>query len=144
MGTAGDSEGPDTLTELAEQTQGPRARIIEGLQFYDGKAHSKQLRNYGDIPSGRYHFNKLLDQDVIEKVGEEHVGRGGAASVYRLTNLGEDLADELGGASDAGITVSQLVDRIDKQEETIENLEDEIEELQQRYNALADYVEDLN
>ena len=73
-----------------------------GLQFYDGEAHSKQLRKYGDIPSGRYHFNKLLDQDVIEKVGEQHVGRGGAASVYRLTDLGEELADELGTGSGGG------------------------------------------
>ena len=144
MGTAGDSEGADTLRELAEQTRGPRARIIDGLQFYDGEAHSKQLRKYGDIPSGRYHFNKLLDLGVIEKVGEEHVGRGGAASVYRLTDLGEDLADELEDASDAEATVSQLVDRLDQQQETIEDLEDEIEELQQRYNALADYVEGLD
>ena len=144
MGTADDSEGVDTLEELAEQTQGPRARIIDGLQFYNGEAHSKQLRKYGDIPSGRYHFNKLLDQDVIEKVGEKHAGRGGTASVYQLTDLGEDLADELGGALDAGATVSQLVDRLDQQQETIEGLEDEIEELQQRYNALADYVEGLN
>ncbi|EMA53739.1 hypothetical protein C450_07517 [Halococcus salifodinae DSM 8989] len=66
------------------------------------------------------------------------------ASVYRFTDLGEDLANELGGASDAGVTVSQLVDRIDKQEETIENLENEVDKLQQRYNALADYVEDLD
>lgn len=144
MGTAGDSEGPDTLSELAEQTQGPRARIIDGLQFYDGEAHSKQLRKYGDIPSGRYHFNKLLDQDVIEKVGEKHIGRGGSASVYQLTDLGQDLADELGVGSDSGATVSQLVDRLDQQQDTINDLREDIEELQQRYNALADYVEDLD
>ena len=144
MDTAGDTEGVDTLEELAEQTRGPRARIINGLQFYDGEAHSKQLRKYGDIPSGRYHFNKLLDQDVIEKTGETHVGRGGAASVYQLTDLGEDLADELRDASSAEATVSQLVDRLNQQQETIEDLEDEIEELQQRYNALADYVEGLD
>ena len=81
---------------------------------------------------------------MIEKVGEQHVGRGGAASVYRLTDIGEDLADELGAGSDAGATVSQLVDRLDQQQETIEDLQDEMEKLQQRYNALADYVEALD
>ena len=144
MDTTSGSEGADTLKELVEQTRGPRARIIEGLQLYDGEAHSRRLRKYGDIPSGRYHFNKLLEQDVIEKVGEQHVGRGGAASVYRLTDIGEDLADELGAGSDAGATVSQLVDRLDQQQETIEDLQDEMEKLQQRYNALADYVEALD
>ena len=44
----------------------------------------------------------------------------------------------------AGATVSQLVDRLDQQQDTIEDLEDGIAELQQRYNALADYVESID
>jgi predicted ArsR family transcriptional regulator len=129
MGGAGDAGSSATFEEVVEQTRGPRARILDGLRFYDDEAHAQQLRRYGDIPSGRYHFNKLQEQGMIEKTGEEHIGRGGTATVYQLTELGREIADALDSPSGA---------------ETITQLQDDIEELQQRYNDIADFVEDLD
>jgi DNA-binding PadR family transcriptional regulator len=135
MVNTGGTGNSETFEELVEQTRGPRADIINGVRFYGGEAHTQQLRRYGDIPSGRYHFHKLEDQEIIEKVGEEHIGQGGAATVYSLTDFGHEIADALDGPSDATVTITELEERIDE-------MEKEIEILQQRYNAIADFVEE--
>lgn len=136
MGNADESGNSETFEELVDQTRGPRADIIYGIQFYGGEAHTQQLRGYSDIPSGRYHFHKLEDQEIIERVGEEHIGQGGAATVYQLTDFGHEIADALDEASHGGATITELEDKI-------EELTEEVGELQQRYNAVYDYVEDL-
>jgi hypothetical protein len=130
MGSTGDTGSSATFEEVIEQTRGPRARVLDGLRFYDDEAHAQQLRRYGDIPSGRYHFNKLQEQGMIEKTGEEHVGRGGTATVYQLTEFGREITDALDSSSGEAETINQL--------------QDDIEELQQRYNDIADFVEDLD
>lgn len=136
MENAGEAGNSETVEELVDQTQGPRADIIHGIQFYGGEAHTQQLRGYSNIPSGRYHFHKLEDQEMIEKVGEEHIGQGGAATVYQLTDFGHEVADALDESPHGGTTVTELEAKIEKQAE-------EIQELQQRYNSVIDYVEDL-
>ncbi len=136
MGNTGETENSETFEELVDQTWGPRADIIYGIQFFGGQAHTQQIRRYGDIPSGRYHFHKLENQEIIEKVGEEHIGQGGAATVYQLTDFGHEIADALDGPSHRAATITELEDKIEEQAE-------EIADLQQRYNAVHDYVEDL-
>jgi FtsZ-binding cell division protein ZapB len=49
--------------------------------------------------------------------------------VYQLTEFGREIADALDSPGGA---------------ETITQLQDDIEELQQRYNDIADFVEDLD
>lgn len=136
MGNTGEAENSETFEELIDQTQGPRADIIYGIQFFGDQAHTQQIRRYGDIPSGRYHFHKLEDQDIIEKIGEEHIGQGGAATVYQLTDFGHEIADALDEPSHRAATITELEDKIEEQAE-------EIADLQQRYNAVHDYVKDL-
>jgi len=136
MGNADEAGNSETIEELVDQTRGPRGDIIHGIQFYGGEAHTQQLRGYSDIPSGRYHFHKLENQNVIERTGEEHIGQGGAATVYQLTDFGHEIADALDGPSHGGATITELQDKIEEQAE-------EIADLQQRYNAVYDYVEEL-
>lgn len=144
MGNAGETATSESFEELVEQTRGPRARIINWLQFYGGEAHGQQLRREGDIPSGRYHFNKLQEQGVIEKVGTEHVGKGGEASVYRLTDLGREVVDARDESPDVEGTIVEIENRLDQQAKTSEETQNEIETLQHRYDAIADFVEELD
>jgi predicted MarR family transcription regulator len=136
MATTGETGNSETFEELVDQTRGPRADIIYGIQFYGGEAHTQQIRRYGDIPSGRYHFHKLEDQEMIERVGEEHIGQGGAATVYQLTNSGHEIANALDEPSHRAATITELEDKIEEQAE-------EIADLKQRYNAVHDYVGEL-
>ena len=127
----------DTLNDLVELTRGPRASIIDGLRFYGGETNVKKLREYGDFQSAAYHLNLLQEQGLIEKSGEEFVGRGGSSTVYRLTDLGEEVADELTDTADQSATFSEVVKRV-------ESLEDEIETFREAHNDMADFVENLS
>jgi hypothetical protein len=136
-GEVGGSDELDTLNDLVESTRGPRAGILEGIRFYNGAANSRELRQYGDIPSGVYHFNTLVEQGVIEEAGQEHGGRGGPATVYELTDLGEKVADELLGESGGMATIAELEKQLDEQAERIEDLVE-------AYNNMADLVEEID
>jgi DNA-binding transcriptional ArsR family regulator len=127
----------ETLDELVELTRGPRASIIDGLRFYGGETNVKKLREYGDFQSAAYHLDILKEQELIEELGEEFVGRGGSSTVVRLTNLGQDVADELTDSSDQSATFSEMVERV-------EQLEDEIENFREAHNEMADFVEELD
>jgi len=136
MGTADETANSETIEKLINQTRGPRADIIHGVQFYGGEAHTQQLRGYSNIPSGRYHFHKLENQRILERTGQEHIGQGGTATVYQLTDLGHEVADALNESPHGRTTVTELQDQMEEQAE-------EIQKLQQRYNAIYDYVEEL-
>ncbi|EMA47802.1 hypothetical protein [Halococcus salifodinae] len=127
----------ETLDELVGQTRGPRASIIDGLRFYGNETNVKKLREYGDFQSAAYHLDILKEQGLIKKSGEEFVGRGGSSTVYRLTNLGQEVADELTDPSDQSATFSEMVGRV-------EQLEDEIENFREAHNEMADFVEKLD
>lgn len=126
----------ETLDELVGQTRGPRASIIDGLSFYGGETNVKKLREYGDFQSAAYHLDILKEQGLIIESGEEFVGRGGSSKVVRLTNLGQEVADELTDPSDRSATFSEMVERV-------EQLEDEIENFRDAHNEMADFVEEL-
>ena len=136
MGSAGQPDA-ETLDDLVEQTRGPRASIVDGLRFYGGETNVKKLRQYGDFQSAAYHLDILQEQGLIEKAGEEFVGRGGSSTVYRLTNLGGEVADELTDSSDQSATFSEMVERV-------EELEEEVESFRQAHNEMADFVERLD
>ncbi|WP_147464901.1 hypothetical protein [Halococcus sp. IIIV-5B] len=136
-GETGGSDEMDTLDDLVESTRGPRAGILEGIRFHNGVANSRELRQYGDIPSGVYHFKTLVEQEIIEETGQEHGGRGGPATVYELTDLGEKVADELLGESGGMSTIAELEKQLDEQAERIEDLVD-------AYNDMADLVEEID
>lgn len=136
MGNGGPSEA-DTLDDLVEQTRGPRASIIDGLRFYGGETNMKKLRQYGDFQSAAYHLDILQEQELIKKSGEEFVGRGGTSTVYRLTNLGEEVAEELRDSADQSATFAEMVKRV-------EDLEEEAETFRKAHNGMADFVEQLD
>lgn len=136
MASSGETGSPETLEELVEETRGPREAIVNGLRFYGGEAHAKKLRQHDEIPSKNYHFNKLQEQELIEQTGEKHVGKGGTAKIYCLTNTGQDVAEALAESSGVTGTIAEVVERLDQQRE-------EIEELQEAHNEMADFVEDL-
>lgn len=136
MGNSGDAGSPETLEELAEETRGPREAIVNGLRFYGGEAHAKQLRQHDEIPSKNYHFNKLQDQGLIEEIGEKPVGKGGTAKIYRLTNTGRDVVEALAESSGVTETITEVVERLDQ-------LREDIEELQEAHNEMAEFVESL-
>ena len=136
MGNAAQTDA-DTLNELVEQTRGPRASIVDGLRFYGNETNVKKLRQYGDFQSAAYHLDILTEQGLIEEMGEEFVGRGGSSTVYRLTDLGQEVAEELTNSSDQSATVAAMVERI-------EQLEDEIERFREAHNEMAEFVEGLD
>ena len=136
MGNDGPSEA-DTLDDLVEQTRGPRASIIDGLRFYGGETNMKKLRQYGDFQSAAYHLDILQEQELIKESGEEFVGRGGTSTVYRLTNLGEEVAEELRDSADQSATFAEMVKRV-------EDLEEEVETFRKAHNEMADFVEQLD
>lgn len=117
-----DQTDTETLEALVEKTRGPRGTILTGLRFYGGEADTRQLRRYEDIPSRNYHFKKLEEQGLTEEVGTVDASQGGdAAKQYRLTGLGQEVAealDESGGTS----TVTEIEDRLDQAEESIEQM----------------------
>lgn len=124
------------MAELIEKTRGPRARIIEGLAFYGGRAHSQRLRHYGDVPSSTYHFDKLEEQGIIERDGTEYVSHGGEAIVYQLTDFGYDVADELEAPPDADAEMAELKEAIRLLDKKVQALE----ELESRVDALSEIV----
>jgi predicted MarR family transcription regulator len=133
---------PVTFGQLIERNRdSPRARILDGLRFYDGESNAKQLRRYGDIPSGIYHFGELEKQGLIESVGEEYVGRGGTATTYQLTDRGQEVADEL---ADSPVEATQLLERVERQEQEIEELQSELDRLGELYNEVVEYVEEID
>lgn len=136
MGNAAQTDA-DTLDELVEQTRGPRASIIDGLRFYGGETNMKKLRQYGDFQSAAYHLDILTEEGLIEKTGEEFVGRGGSSTVYCLTGLGQEVADELTDSSDQSATFAEVVERV-------EQLEEEIERFREAHNEMAEFVEGLD
>jgi DNA-binding PadR family transcriptional regulator len=128
------------MDELIEKTRGPRARIIEGLSFYDGRAHSQRLRHYGDIPSSTYHFDKLEDQGIIERDGTEYVSKGGEAIVYQLTDFGYDVADELEAPPDADAEMAEVKEAVRLLDKKVQALE----QLDRRVDALGEIVGELD
>lgn len=127
----------ETFDDLVEMTRGPRASIVDGLRFYGGETNVKKLREYGDFQSAAYHLDILKEQGLIEETGEEFVGRGGSSTVYQLTDLGQEVADELTESSDQSATFSEVVKRV-------EQLEKENEQFREAHNEMADFVEGLD
>lgn len=123
MGNTGQADA-ETLEALVEKTRGPRSSILSGLRFYSGEADTQQLRRYEEIPSRNYHFKKLEEQGLTEEVGNIDASEGGdAAKEYRLTGLGQEVAEAL---TDSGhtSTVTEIEDRLDQVEESIEKMDD--------------------
>ena len=131
----------DTMGELLEKTHGPRARIIEALSFYEGRAHSQQVRKYGEIPSGTYHFDKLEDQGMIERDGTEYVSSGGSAIAYRLTEFGWEVAEEVEGPPDAGADLDDLKEGMNQVISKLNEHTKEIRQLKKEYDRLAASIE---
>jgi predicted transcriptional regulator len=142
MESSGDTGSPETLEELVEETRGPREAIVNGLRFYGGEAHSKKLRQHDEIPSKNYHFEKLKEQGLVEQTGEQPVGKGGTAKEYRLTNTGQDVAEALAESSGVTGTITDVMEQLEKQRESIEELQDAHNEMAEFVETLQDQIDD--
>lgn len=145
----------DSMGELIEKTRGPRARIIEALSFYDGRAHSQKIRNYGEIPSSTYHFDELEEQGIIERDGTEYVSHGGSAIAYELTDFGWDVAEEIEGEPETGAELEELEDaiealycRLEQHGKGLDDQKADIEIMKDRFNqflgVMEPVIEDYN
>lgn len=99
---------PDSYEELLGEIYGPRRELVRGLAFLGGECNSKKLFDVADAPrdSKHYYLTTLADLEVIEKTGTEHAGSGGEAFVWRLTDRGQQVADDIADAD--ATTISDL------------------------------------
>jgi predicted MarR family transcription regulator len=122
MAEMGETPTAESFEELVNQTRGPREMIVVALRFYGGQANAHQLRRYDDIPSRNYHFKRLEKQGLIEQAGNETLSQGGdPAKVYRLTDLGQEVAEELDTETS---TVTEIEDRLTELEDKIEDMDE--------------------
>lgn len=147
------------MVDLATWTDGRRQAILEAIQFYDGEAHTLEIRDYGDVPRGSFnhHVDLLLnppenvrngldwvDGGLIEKTGEVEIGMPSPARQFGLTAAGQRVLDEV--STTPGVSaddVRDLKQRVEELEQENEKLEQENETLKESFNHMADVIEDL-
>lgn len=139
---------------LAAWLDGRREAVLKALRFYDGESNTLEIREYGSVPRGSFnhHIDLLLDPPenlragldwlpsdggLIEKTGTVEVGMPSPARQFALTDAGERALDEVG--ANPGVSADDVRDL----KRRIADLEDENTELKERYNHMADVVDDL-
>jgi predicted ArsR family transcriptional regulator len=128
---------PETRSELLEKLAGDRRQIVAALDFFDGKANAKQIRDISNIKRGSSHrnFTTLVKWEVIEEAGSEFAGSGGESTVYRLTDKGRSLiGDGEDEISHTPVTVEELEDLPAR----VTELEAEVETLRSAYTSMRD------
>lgn len=143
-----DMEQPATKEELLDKLRGRRRELIAGLRFHGGTANSQDLRKYSDVPKGsiHYHMQKLVQWELVEQTGSEHVGARKKAKVYELTGKGETISQEvthtpvttgdfagheerLDALEQGQAAIQDRLDRLDELEAAYENVESNLEEI---------------
>jgi DNA-binding PadR family transcriptional regulator len=158
--------GPKTYDEVVEEMYGNRESLIKALHFFNGEANTRELREHGEIPKGSIYdvLDRMVDWDVIEKVGQEPIGRGGQADVFQFTDLGQAIREAV--VADGSMTVdeienlSEMVDRLSGMVETIsekvethneiitehgeaiDDLHEDYEEIQESLGMVEEYIRD--
>lgn len=134
----------ETMDELVEKTRGPRARIIEGILFHRGRANAQQIRNYGNVPSGMYHFNVLEEQGIIRRSGTDYVTEGGTAIAFHLTDFGVEVSEALEVDSPDGTDWEELKDVINEIASVVDAHTERIQALEAQTHDLSDFVDELD
>ncbi|WP_248911071.1 hypothetical protein [Halocatena marina] len=89
---------PETKQELLDRLGPQRSALVEAMNFHGGRANSRELREYADVPKGsmQHHLSTLVEWEVFEPVGEtEYAGKGPGAAVYAFTAKGQAVADDV-------------------------------------------------
>lgn len=138
---------PETYDEIRNELYGNRKAVLEALQFYNGKANSKQIRIEGEIPQGSKHdvLSRLEEWGVIEKTGSEPAGKGGHADVYRLTNRGQMLREDIVDRTTTVDDVEELTESVERLNSKVKEHDEtmrQLEEQMKRFEELADTLED--
>jgi hypothetical protein len=144
MGNVPANTDCDTMDELVEKTRGPRAQIIDAILFHRGRANAKQIRNYGRVPSGMYHFNVLEEQGIIRRSGTDYVSEGGSAIAFHLTDFGVEVSEELDTDAPDGHDWEELRDVINEIANRVEKNTDRLDTLESKTTALSEYVGELD
>lgn len=150
---------------LADGMHQKRRSILSALtESEEGKLPTSEITSRTGLPNNtvNYHFPQLIEKGLLEKVEEEQGdNRGIPANVYRVTQLGEDVVEELrdSGASSA-LRMKDLRESIEVQKQahqalrkTVDDQSDELEDLAGRVdetetaltlvNEQIDRVDDL-
>jgi polyhydroxyalkanoate synthesis regulator phasin len=135
--------GSKSFEELTEKTRGPRERILEALRFYGGQSDTQSIRHYGDIPSSTYHFDKLEDDNLIERTGTADVAKGGSALVFEITGLGEKVADELDAEPSIDDELRDMVEYYRKVAQRTDEMQQRMEQLEQQMDDLDKQMQRL-
>lgn len=146
---------PETYQELLAEIYGPRRSLIKAFHFFEGRANSKRLFDEADAPrtSKHHYLSTLQELQLIEKNGTEH-GPGGETFVWRLTDRGQQVADDV--VDDDTTTISDLEEleqrltalerqadpdqQVQANSEAIEELRERIEDTHDRIEALHEAV----
>lgn len=137
-------ESTKTYDEVMDEMVHNREALVEALHVFNGEANAQELRKQGGIPRGSmYDLTALLEEwDVIEQVGQEPIGRGGHANVYRFTDFGETIRG--GVVDDDSMTVDEMQD-LSKQVEHLSTLVETIEEsIESHREVIKDHEEELD
>lgn len=129
----------EVITELGKQ----RRNILAAVRFYGGKANSRKLREFSDIPSGsmQHHLSTLVEWDVLRDTGEtEHAGSGPPATVYELTTRGEAVVEEIPGTPVTPHDVHELTDRVAALERGFNEMQSTLDMILELLDSIDDDV----
>ena len=112
-------------------------KVLNALNDMGGSANTSEIRTYVDLTSQAvgWHASQLQEQGLIEQDGTEDVGAPIDANVYRITEEGEGVSDEIETGMSREEMQSKLRDHADHVEE--------IDSLVSRVDAMESKVKQL-
>lgn len=151
MSTTSDEQ--EVEPDLVAWVSGRRRVILQALRFHDGEANTPEIREYTGLERGSFnhHMNALLNppehlfstaerkdgEGLVEVVGEVEVGTPVPARQFALTEVGEGLFEDV--IDDVSVQATDVRDL----QQRVADLESENAELKERYNHMADVVDEL-
>lgn len=139
-------DSPTTKDELLTELGTNRRNILAAIRFYGGKANSRKLREFSDVPTGsmQHHLSKLVEWDVLRDTGEtEHAGSGPQATVYELTKRGAAVIEEIPETPVTPHDVHELNERVAALERGFSEMQSTLDMILQLLDNIDDEVLDI-
>lgn len=135
-----------TYDDLLDEMYGHRESLIKALHFYNGETNIQNIRKRGEIPKGSIYnlVNRMVEWDVIKKVGEEEIGQGGTSDVYQFTDLGHAICEAVVGNNSETIDdVQDLSEKVETNREAMEEHGETLDELREDFEEMKQFVEEV-